>query len=448
MHESFIISNFAPDLKPMRYMEYYSRIADEHLRRRLGAMGAVLIEGPKWCGKTTTAEQQAGSVIRLQDPDKRTEYLSTAASTPSFLLDGATPRLIDEWQDAPVLWDAVRVTVDKRQAAGQFILTGSNSVDERQIHHSGTGRISRMEMLPMSLWESKESNGSVSLKDLFDHPSAPVAARSALSVSDLIFAACRGGWPSAVVARKRQDALMVARDYISGLCRRDISSVDGNSRNPALTRQILKSYARNISTLAKTTLMLQDVVASGEIECSRPTFDDYVSALERLFVIQNLSAWCPAIRSKTNMRSGLKRAFCDPSLAVALLGLTPEAMQTQFKTFGFIFEQLCIRDLKVYTADMYSTVSYYNDRYGLEADVVLHLDDGRYALIECKLGSAEIEMGANHLLKLQHLIREHNRGESQVPIREPDLLMILTGGEYAYRRQDGVYVIPIGCLKD
>jgi predicted AAA+ superfamily ATPase len=365
-----------------------------------------------------------------------------------LFLQGETPRLIDEWQDYPVVWDAVRIEVDKRQTTGQFILTGSNVVDETQIRHSGTGRISRLQMGTMSLWESQESNGLISLKELFDNPQMDFDVLSNLSVDDLIYAACRGGWPAAVSAKTKKSALSVARDYVNTVCTSDIMRIDGTNRNSKLTRQILRSYARNISTLAKTGSLLQDVVASDDVDCSRTTFDDYVDALERLFVIQNIGAWCPAIRSKTAIRSGAKRAFCDPSIAVALLGLTPESMQMQLNTFGFIFEQLCIRDLKAYTADQYATVSYYNDRYGLEADIVLRLDDGRYALIECKLGSAEVDAGAAHLLKLQDLIREHNLTEKQVPIREPDLLIVLTGGKVGCRRQDGVYVIPIGCLKD
>ena len=429
-------------------MRYFKRISDELLHQRLQAMGAVLIEGPKWCGKTTTAVQQAKSIIRLQDPDERANYDMIAQNRPSLFLQGETPRLIDEWQDYPVVWDAVRIEVDKRQTTGHFILTGSNVVDETQIRHSGTGRISRLQMGTMSLWESQESNGLISLKELFDNPQMDFDVLSNLSVDDLIYAACRGGWPAAVSARSKKAALSVARDYVNTVCTSDIMRIDGSSRNSKLTRQILRSYARNISTLAKTGSLLQEVVASDDVDCSRTTFDDYVDALERLFVIQNIGAWCPAIRSKTAIRSGAKRAFCDPSIAVALLGLTPESMQMQLNTFGFIFEQLCVRDLKAYTADQYATVSYYNDRYGLEADIVLHLDDGRYALIECKLGSAEVDAGATHLLKLQGLIREHNLTEKQVPIREPDLLIVLTGGKVGCRRQDGVYVIPIGCLKD
>lgn len=429
-------------------MKYFERVADIHLKNRLEAMGAVLIEGPKWCGKTTTAEQQAGSVLRLQDPDNREDYLATANIKPSNLLIGDTPRLLDEWQDAPVLWDAVRTMCDKRGTPGQFILTGSNSVDEKKILHSGTGRISRMQMLPMSLWESKESNGCISLKELFDNPDNDIEAISDMGVNDIIFSACRGGWPATLNAKSPSAQLMTAMDYVQSICKTDISHVDGIHRNEKIARQILRSYARNISTVAKTTSMLADVTSGDKIECARTTFDDYVSALEKLFVIQDIDAWCPAIRSKTAIQSSPKRGFCDPSVAVALLGLTPEALQTQLKTFGFIFEQMCIRDLRAYSYGFLSSVGYYRDRYGLEADVVLHLSNGKYALIECKLGSQEIDDGAKHLTQLHNLIIEHNQTEKQMPIREPDLKIILTGGKYAYKRKDGVYVIPIGCLKD
>lgn len=430
-------------------MRYLRRTADTVLKEQLEAFGAVLIEGPKWCGKTTTAEQVANSIIKLQDTDMRDEYLATAATKPSLLLNGATPRLIDEWQDAPVLWDAVRTMVDSRVVPGQFILTGSNAVDKSQIHHSGTGRISKLSMLPMSLWESGDSNGKISLMDLFNNPNLEIdGIESELSVEQLVFCGCRGGWPATVNIEKEKAKLLVARNYVKSVCSDDICRVDGVSRNELLTRIILRSYARNISTIAKKSTLIADVASSGEVSCSEPTFDDYVGALRKLFVICDIDAWCPAIRSKTAIRSTLKRAVIDPSIAVAALGLTPEALLTQLRTFGFIFEQMCVRDLKAYTLDVESHVSYYRDRYGLEADLVLHLGDGRYALIECKLGSGEIEEGAAHLVELKHLIREHNKKEKQVPLREPDLMIVLTGGQMAYTRPDGVKIIPLACLKN
>ena len=429
-------------------MKYLKRTADTLLSDLLGAFGAVHIEGPKWCGKTTTAEQLAQSVIKMQDPDMQEEYLVTAMSKPSLLLQGTTPRLIDEWQDVPVLWDAVRTMVDKRRVPGQFILTGSNSVSKNKIRHSGTGRIVKMQMLPMSLWESNESSGEISIYELFNNVDYDIDGKvSRMSVEDLIFAACRGGWPASLESRSDSAKLLIARNYLKSVCSEDISRIDGIQRNEKLTNLILRSYARNISTLAKKTSMLEDVTVSKNINCSQDTFDDYVTALEKLFVIQDIDAWCPAIRSKTAIRSAPKRGFCDPSIAVSALGLTPDALKVQLKTFGFIFEQMCIRDLKAYTIDMNSHVSYYRDRYGLEADVVLHLPDGRYAIIECKLGGMEIEKGAEHLLKIRDLIREKNKTEKQMPIREPDLMIILTGGQMAYTRNDGVKVIPLATLR-
>jgi len=428
--------------------EYLPRIVDSELDSRLDAFGATLIVGPKWCGKTTTGEQKAKSILRMQDPDKQAGYLSTAAVKPSLLLKGANPRLIDEWQMAPVLWDAVRVAVDARQQEGLFILTGSTSVDNSQIMHSGTGRISRMKMYPMSLFESKESNGKISLKALFNDARIDIDGISSdLSVERLIFAACRGGWPASLRRKSDKAKLMIAKDYINNICESDISTVDGVQRNPTWTKMILKSYARNVSTLAKKTNIYEDIAANAD-SMTAATMDSYLNALERLFVIENLDAWCPAIRSATTIRSGKKRGFTDPSIAVAALGLTTSFLQTDLKTFGFIFECLCIRDLRVYSQALGGRLSYYHDRYDLEADAVLHLDDGRFALIEFKLGSREIEEGARHLLEITNLIRKHNEKEKQSILREPNLLIIITGGEIAYTRKDGVKIIPIGTLRD
>ena len=430
-------------------MRYLQRVADKTLQERLETFGAVLIEGPKWTGKTTTAEQHAKSSIKLQDPDMADEYLATAATKPSLLLKGEKPRLIDEWQDAPVIWDAVRTAVDNSNGVpGQYILTGSNAVDKTKIRHTGTGRITRMKMYSMSLWESLESSGEVSIRDLFDNPEYDIdGASSKLDVPGLIRVACRGGWP-ATLQMSPKSAMLVAKDYVNSVCENDIIKVDGKQRNPKIARQIMRSYARNISTLAKKTNILTDVTASGDITISMDTYDDYVEALEKLFVIQDIDAWCPAIRSKTALRSAPKRCFTDPSIAVASMNISAEALETQLKTFGFIFEQMCIRDLKAYTADFNSRISYYRDRYGLEADLVLHLEDERYALIECKLGSREIEDGAKHLLEIKRLIQEYNNTEKQVPLREPDLLIVLTGGNMAYTRTDGVKVIPLASLRD
>lgn len=431
-------------------MEYLNRIADDQLRLRLEAFGAVQIKGPKWCGKTTTAEQIAKSFIKMQDPDRRDGYLATIRTKPSLLLKGETPRLIDEWQVAPVLWDAVRNAVDERRKHGQFILTGSTIVDDKneEILHSGTGRISPMAMYPMSLYESKESNGTISLKELFDNKNFDIdGLTSDMTIEDLIFASCRGGWPASLDDMSREAKLLIAKDYVNVVCERDISQVDKRQRNPSLARLILRSYARNLCTLVKKTNMLADV--SVEMETTTMvTFDDYVSALEKLFVIEDLEAWAPAIRSASVIRTGKKRCFVDPSIAVAAQGTSPEYLEQDLKTLGFIFECLCMRDLKVYSQALGGKLSYYHDRYGLEADAVLHLYDGRYALIECKLGSHDIEEGATHLIELKNLVAEKNKMEKQIKMRLPDLLIIFTGGEMAYTRQDGVKVIPLGCLKD
>jgi hypothetical protein len=427
---------------------YLNRIADKALDLRLEAFGAVQITGPKWCGKTTTAERKSASVIKMQDPDRREGYLATSRTKPSLLLKGAIPRLIDEWQVAPVIWDAVRHAVDERREKGQFILTGSTVVDDDAILHTGTGRISKMSMYPMSLFESLESNGTVSLRRLFDEPDYDIDGEiSQLSVEGLIFAACRGGWPASLDDMSGEAKLLIAKDYVNVICDEDISRVDKTRRNPALARLILRSYARNICTLAKKSSMLADVAKEME-GLSMPTFDDYVGAFEKLFVIDDIEAWSPAIRSKTVIRTGKKRCFVDPSIAVASLGASPKSLELDLNTFGFIFECLCFRDLRVYSQALGGQLSYYHDRLGLEADAVLHLDDGRYALIECKLGSREIEDGARHLLEIKRLVTESNNKERQVKLRVPDLLVVLTGGEMAYTREDGVKIVPIGCLRD
>lgn len=428
-------------------MTYLKRIVDEDLQLRLDSVGATIIVGPKWCGKTTTAEQKAKSVLRLNDPDMREAYIATARTKPSNLLKGENPRLIDEWQEAPELWDAVRTSVDQRREAGLYILTGSTTINKNNIHHSGTGRISRLKMYPMSLYESKESNGLISLSDLFNKPDLDIdGVQSQLDVNDLIFAACRGGWPSSLKLKNNKAKLFIAKDYLNNICESDISSIDKIERSPSKTRLLLRSFARNISTLATNSSIINDINANENM--SEGSFYEYLDALKRLYVIEDVEAWCPNIRSKTSIRSSNKRELIDPSIAVAALGLSPEYLETDLKTFGFIFECLCIRDLKVYSNRLGGKVSYYHDKFGLEADAVLHLDDGRYALIEVKLGSKEIEDGAKHLCELKSLIRSHNESEQHTKLREPDLLIVLTGGPIAYKRADDVLVVPIGCLKD
>lgn len=428
-------------------MDYLPRIVDEELDLRLRAVGATVIVGPKWCGKTTTAKQKAKSVLEMQDPDLQEGYLKLASTKPSMLLEGDNPRLIDEWQLAPVLWDAVRVSVDRRQEKGLYLLTGSVVVDEDKIKHTGIGRISRLEMETMSLWESGESSGQVSLRGLFDDPKAVVdGAKGKLSVEELIFAVCRGGWPSALLARGDDAKLFVSADYFNNIVESDISRVDEVERDPVLARQLLRSYARNVSTLATKASIRKDILSVRDV--SLPTIDSYLTALQKLFVIRDVDAWCPAIRSATDIRASKKRGFLDPSVAVAALGVGPDYFRTDFKTFGFLFESLVMRDLRVYSRKMGGTLSYYRDRYGLEADAVLHLKDGRYALIEVKLGSDEIEEGAEHLKEVKRLINEYNKSEKQCPLRLPDVMLVITGGAQAYTRPDGVHVVPISALRD
>lgn len=388
----------------------------------------------------------AKSKLMLQKDPNKEGLIETAKINPSVLLNGEKPRLIDEWQDAPNLWDAVRSYCDDNYGKGHFILTGSTS-KKVNTTHTGTGRISKIKMYPMSLFESKESNGTVSLKELFDGKEKIVdGCESNLSIEDLIFAACRGGWPESVIMTDKEAQLLIARDYFEQIYEEDMFKVDDIKRNKSIMKAILKSYARNISTLSKLTNILQDVKTVTDI--SSVTLDDYIEVLEKLFIVEDLYGWCPAIRSKSAMRSGRKREFVDPSIMIAALGLSPEILNLDLKTFGFIFETLCIRDLRIYSQALGGELSYYHDRYGLEADCVLHLNDERYALIEFKLGSVDIDEGANHLLHLEKLVNDYNKKERQCPLRTPDLKIVITGTKYGYRRKDGVYVIPIGCLKD
>jgi len=428
-------------------MEYRKRMADQQLIDNLDAFGAVVIEGPKGCGKTTTAQQVAASVIKLQDPDNYEAYKATAESRPSMLLKGDNPRLVDEWQDFPVVWDAVRNAVDNSDDVGLYVLTSSKAFDPALVKHSGANRIEVMKMSPMSLYETGESNGKISLAELFANPNLDIeGVQSETTVEGLIYAVCRGGWPATFKCKTDRARLKIAYNSLNSICDRDISQFDGVKRKSELAYAILRTYARNISTFAKKTSMIDDVKGmTGGI--TEPTFDDYTEVLRKLYVIDDINGWCPSIRSASAMRNGPKREFVDPSIAIAALGLSPDSFQYDLKTFGSFFENLCVRDLRAYTQNEDASVSYYHDRNGLEADIVLHLKDGRYALIECKLGSKEIEDGASHLVELRNLIRANNEKERQVPLREPDLLMVLTGGNIAYTREDGVKVVPLACLK-
>lgn len=426
-------------------MEYYNRLCDDLLLRKLRSSGAVLIEGPKWCGKTSTGVQHAKSVIYLQDPDKRKSYIEMADTKPSLLLQGDTPHLIDEWQTIPVLWDAVRYAVDQRGRMGQFILTGSTTplgddTSENEIMHSGTGRIARMRMHTMSLWESRDSSGDVSLEALFEGgKNSDVYAESNLSIEDIAYLICRGGWPG-VLQLEKQDALDVAYNYVDEVINLDVQRVDDTEKNPERVRQVLRSYARNISTMTTATTIMQDVKAN-DISITDKTLSNYLAALRRLFVIEDLKAWQPSLRSKTGIRTSDKRHFTDPSIATALLELNPQSILDDFNLFGYLFEDLCVRDLRAYIQTLRGSVFHYHDNSGMESDIVLRLYDGRWALVEVKTGSKQIDEASTNLVKLASTI-------DTAKIGEPSFLMVLTGGQYAYRRKDGVYVVPIGCLKN
>lgn len=423
---------------------YKKRIVDDLLDLKLESFGATLIVGPKGCGKTTTAKQKSKSFIEFQDEDKRDNYLSVAENMPSKLLIGENPRLFDEWQDAPKIWGAIRKSIDDRNETGLYILTGSSSQNIK-TPHTGTTRISTLKMYPMSLYESGESSGEVSLMDLFQKKEMEFV-ESKLTIDDLIHSICRGGWPRALLNKTIRSQLEIANDLFYQTCHRDISAIDGVRRNPLWAEKVLKSYSRNICTLAETKTIFDDVNSTTDM--TKPTYYDYVQALERLYIIEDIPAWCPSIRSKESIRASNKRNLVDPSIAVAALGITPEYFNNDFRTLGFLFESLCIRDLKIYSSIMDGKISYYHDRYGLEADGVLHLKNGKYALLEFKLGTKEIDEGARHLIEIERLIKEHNKKEKQCPLALPDLKIVITGSQYGYKREDGVFVIPIGCLKN
>ena len=416
--------------------KYLNRIADKVLDFALEASGAVLIEGPKWCGKTWTATEKAASVLSMQDPDNADVYMKKANVKASLLLEGKTPRLIDEWQTAPVLWDAVRHVVDKRGMKGQFILTGSSVPSDNAVKHTGTGRISRITMRPMTLFESQESNGKVPLKSLFDNEE--IEGTSTLTIEGLAFALARGGWPASI-GEKERVALRQAYDYVESVINIDISRVDGVEKNPERVQALMRSLARNISTAAKMSTIGADINTEGYL--SDKTISSYLNALKRIYVVEDLPAWLPSMRSKAILRTSPKRHFVDPSIAAAVLNASPKGLLDDFRTFGLLFESLCIRDLRVYSQAMEGKVYYYHDNADLEADAIIQLRDGRWGAIEVKMGGKEIDDAADNLKALEEKIDISKMGA-------PSFLAVLTAGEYAYRREDGVYVVPIGCLKD
>lgn len=422
--------------------EYKNRIVDEILAKKLKGKGAVLIQGPKWCGKTTTAEQISNSILYMAKSDEKEQNKILADINPSLLLEGDVPRLIDEWQIAPKLWDAARYEIDHRNAEGQFIFTGSSvPANMDDVIHTGTGRFAWLLMRPMSLYESGESTGDVSLKDLFDGKEK-IQGINNLDLDKVAFLICRGGWPRAIYMEE-EIALEQAFDYYKAVVETDISKVDNISKNPERVKKLMRAYARNMGTQASNETIRGDMIANDSQSLDTDTILSYVNALKKIFVVEESPAWNPNLRSKTAIRTSDTRYFIDPSIAVAALGIGPKDLINDLNTFGLLFETLCVRDLRVYAESLNGDLYHYRDSNELECDAVIHLRDGSYGLIEIKLGGDSlINEGAENLKKL----------ESRLDIgkmKNPSFLMVLTAiGKYAYRREDGVYVVPIGCLKN
>ena len=422
---------------------YRERIADRLLEEKLDAMGAVLIEGPKACGKTTTAEQQANSILYMDDPETMAQNLQLVETNIKRLLQGDTPRLIDEWQIAPQLWDAVRFETDHRKDDGLFMLTGSAvPADDSKIHHTGAGRFAWLTMRPMSLWESGESSGDVSLGELFSHPEK-VDGTNSLTMEDVAFSICRGGWPKSLNKKTAKAALSQVKEYFEAITRSDISRVDGVSRDQHRAKRLMRSYARLQGAMAGIPTIVADMKTNEPEGMSDETVVSYIKALKKIFVIEDMPAWNPNLRSKTAIRTSDTRYFVDPSIAIAALGLGPNDLLNDPETMGLLFETLCVRDLRVYADANEGDVFHYRDKNGLECDAVVHLRNGSYGLIEIKLGGETlIEEGASILNSLADLI-------DTTKMKKPSFKMVLTAvGQYAYLRTDGVMVVPIGCLKD
>ena len=407
--------------------KYKARVADAILKDKLEAKGAVVIEGPKWCGKTTTAMQVAKSVVRMDEPSKRDTNIQMADIAPERLLQGDTPRLIDEWQIAPKLWDATRYEVDTRGEEGQFILTGSAvPVESKEMTHSGTGRFTWLMMRPMSLFESGESTGEVSLGELFESPEQ-IKGINALDIDKLAFLICRGGWPPAV-DMKAKAALAQAFDYYDAVVKSDINRADGVSKNPERVKRLMRSFARNQGGQVPNTSIRDDIMANDAEGVNEYTVASYIAALKKIFVIEDMPAWNPNLRSKTSIRSSDTRYYIDPSIATAALGIGPK--------------DLCVRDLRVYAEYLDGEVMHYRDKSGLECDTVIHLRNGSYGLAEIKLGGQKlIDEGAANLKALAAKI-----DTTRMPA--PSFMMIVVGvGDFAYRREDGIFIVPVGCLK-
>ena len=422
-------------------MKYINRIIDNEIKEKLSYTGAVVIKGPKWCGKTTSAKQLAKSVLEMQNPDLQDNYIELANTKPSLLLEGDKPRLIDEWQIVPKLWNAVRYAVDSNGGPNQYMLTGSSVPPEDDSLHSGVGRFAFVTMKPMTLYESGDSNGNISLKSILAGDRKIDGIKTDLDYEKAAYALCRGGWPASITLPVKQ-ALEVPKNYVDVLCNSDISKVDGTKRDPELAKLVLKSYARQVSTIDTNQTLYEDIKANYS-DVSERTIMDYLSTLKKLFVIDEIEAWNPNIRSKTAIRTSPKKSMIDPSLAVAALGVTPKELMLDIRTYGLLFENLVNRDLSVYVRANGGVLKHYRDRYGLECDNILCFEDGRYALIETKLGGPRVKEAEEHLLELKRIILEN-----EPKLGEPEFMMVVTAGDMAYTTESGVLVVPIGCLKD
>lgn len=418
--------------------KYYPRLIDKKIQEYLNTFGAILIQGPKWCGKTTSASQHTSSHLHMQDTADIQNNILVSKTAPALLLEGKKPRLIDEWQIAPVLWDAVRVDVDNSGELGQYILTGSSSPLPGATMHSGTGRIARLMMRPMSLYESLDSSGKISLSALFNKE-AFNPCKSEITIQEMAFLICRGGWPQSIHVNERA-ALLITKQYVNSIYNNDISEIGSTRTDPERVIAFLKSYSRHIQTLTKNITILEDI-KNNDIGISEPTLYSYINRLQRMFIIDETRAWGPNIRSKTAIRTANKKGLIDPSIAAAALGLTPAGLLNDFEYFGLLFESLCIRDLKIYADSMDAEVLHYRDEHGLECDAVVRLPNGDFALTEIKLGGKQEDEAAEHLIQLEKLLLEKKK-------MKPLFKMIVTGGEFAYIRPDGIYVVPIACLKE
>jgi hypothetical protein len=416
----------------MNIINYRKRLIESQIEKKMSYSGGVIIEGAKWVGKSTTAGIFSNTVIKLQDPLVKKQYQILATISKDEVLKGEKPILFDEWQEVPEIWDFIRLDIDENNYKGAYLLTGSTKKQNITTSHTGTGRINSVYMRPMSLYETGESNGLISLKELFSQPPL-VPVKSNITIDNIAHCICRGGWPGSLDLNKDLQ-LEIPKDLLESIIKRDIDEVDGITKDKEKFRKIIKSYARNISTLAANSTIYED--QSYEVIVNPKTFDTYMNSLKRLYIVEDVLPWSQNIRSSTRLRKGTKRQFVDPSIAVAALGLSPDKLKNDFETFGFLFESIATRDIRVYAEEIGGTVYYYNDSTGLEVDLIVELNDGRWGGIEVKLGENEADKASANLIKL-----------ANISATKPSFLMLLTHTQMADQRDDGVYVIPLGCLR-